>query len=115
VPCPLDLRLGLQKWIEENDISSAQTIFQGFHGKPIEHRRLAARFQRDLEAWGGRTIRLYDLRHTAATLMLAGGVDVRTLQSILGHSNIESTMVYAHLIGDRVKLVGRQHVLMELG
>ena len=41
----------------------------------------------------------HKLRHTAATLMLNHGVDVRTLQEILGHENLNTTQIYTH-IGD---------------
>jgi len=41
-------------------------------------------------------LRFHDLRHTAATLMVTGGVDIVTVKEILGHSSIEMTMRYAH-------------------
>lgn len=39
----------------------------------------------------------HKLRHTAATLMLNNGVDVRTLQDILGHENLGTTQIYTHI------------------
>lgn len=39
----------------------------------------------------------HKLRHTAATLMLHGGVDVRTLQEILGHDHLNTTQIYTHV------------------
>jgi len=39
----------------------------------------------------------HKLRHTAATLMLRGGVDVRTLQEILGHDHLNTTQIYTHV------------------
>ena len=39
----------------------------------------------------------HKLRHTAATLMLQNGVDVRTLQELLGHDNLNTTQIYTHL------------------
>lgn len=39
----------------------------------------------------------HKLRHTAATLMLKNGVDTRALQEVLGHSNLNTTQIYAHL------------------
>lgn len=39
----------------------------------------------------------HKLRHTAATLMLQNGVDIRTLQEILGHDNLNTTQIYTHI------------------
>lgn len=39
----------------------------------------------------------HKLRHTAATLMLQNGVDVRTLQELLGHENLNTTQIYTHV------------------
>ena len=39
----------------------------------------------------------HKLRHTAATLMLQNGVDVRTLQEVLGHENLNTTQIYTHI------------------
>ena len=39
----------------------------------------------------------HKLRHTAATLMYQNGVDIRTLQNILGHTSVSTTMIYTHI------------------
>ena len=39
----------------------------------------------------------HKLRHTAATLMYQNGVDIRTLQNILGHTSVNTTMIYTHI------------------
>jgi len=41
-------------------------------------------------------LRFHDLRHSAATLMVMGGVDLVTVKEVLGHSTIQMTMKYAH-------------------
>jgi len=41
--------------------------------------------------------RLHDLRHTAATYMLKNGIDIRTVQKILGHASISTTTIYAEV------------------
>lgn len=46
----------------------------------------------------------HKLRHTAATLMYQkGGVDIRTLQAILGHSNLGTTQIYTHIADEQIK------------
>jgi len=43
-------------------------------------------------------VRVHDARHTAATLLLAQGVDQRVVMQILGHSQISVTSQYAHVL-----------------
>jgi site-specific recombinase XerD len=45
----------------------------------------------------------HKLRHTAATLMLQNGVDVRTLQEVLGHDNLNTTQIYTHIDSDALR------------
>jgi site-specific recombinase XerD len=45
----------------------------------------------------------HKLRHTAATLMLHGGVDVRTLQELLGHENLNTTQIYTHVENESLR------------
>lgn len=53
----------------------------------------------------------HKLRHTAATLMLQNGVDVRTLQEVLGHENLNTTQIYTHLGGRELKGAAMQNPL----
>ena len=46
----------------------------------------------------------HKLRHTAATLMLNNGVDIRTLQDVLGHENLGTTQIYTHISDSNRKL-----------
>jgi len=45
----------------------------------------------------GRGIRMHTLRHSYATHLLESGVNIRTVQEYLGHTNLQTTMVYLHL------------------
>lgn len=46
---------------------------------------------------GVRPVRFHDLRHTTATVMLAQGIDVRTVADVLGHSDVSTTLrTYVH-------------------
>ena len=53
-------------------------------------------FKQACEKAGIKDMRFHDLRHTAATLMVMGGIDLVTVKEILGHSDIQMTMRYAH-------------------
>lgn len=52
-------------------------------------------------------VRFHDLRHTGTTLMIAGGLDIKTVQEICGHKDISTTMNYVHLLGDSVRQAAR--------
>ena len=53
----------------------------------------------------------HKLRHTAATLMLQNGVDVRTLQEVLGHDNLNTTQIYTHVDNDNLRLAAKANPL----
>ncbi len=72
-----------------------------FHrgGQPLRQRKVKVEFRRLLEAAGIRSIRLYDLRHTAATLAVAAGVSVKVISDQLGHASISFTLErYSHVL-----------------
>ena len=46
-----------------------------------------------------------DMRHTATTLLISTGIDLKTVQEICGHENIMTTMNYTHLLADNIKKV----------
>jgi integrase len=73
-------------------------IFTTRFGTPLSPRNDYREFQRLVAAAGLRHVRLHDLRHTAASLMLAQGVSPRVVMEILGHSQISITMnTYSHV------------------
>ena len=53
----------------------------------------------------------HKLRHTAATLMLQNGVDVRTLQEVLGHDHLDTTQIYTHVDNDDLRIAARANPL----
>lgn len=53
----------------------------------------------------------HKLRHTAATLMLQSGVDVRTLQEVLGHENLNTTQIYTHIDNTELRIAAEANPL----
>lgn len=73
-------------------------VFATAAGSPLDARWVYRQFQRALVETGTRPVRLHDLRHGAATLMIQSGTDLATVSAILGHSNIGTTVdLYGHL------------------
>ena len=56
----------------------------------------------------------HKLRHTAATLMLQNGVDVRTLQEVLGHDNLNTTQIYTHVDNEDLRVAARANPLAKV-
>ena len=56
----------------------------------------------------------HKLRHTAATMMLSGGVDVKTVQEVLGHKNLNTTQIYTHIENTELKLAAEANPLSKL-
>ena len=67
-------------------------------GELIKPRTLSDNFKRIIRQNKIRNLRLYDCRHTAASLMLKNGVNMKQIQMILGHSDYATTAnIYSHL------------------
>jgi len=74
-------------------------MFPGSSGSPLDLANVRKAFHALLRSAGLPRIRLYDLRHTAATLRIASGTHARVVQEVLGHSSITLTMdTYGHVI-----------------
>ena len=56
----------------------------------------------------------HKLRHTAATLMLQNGVDVRTLQEVLGHDHLNTTQIYTHVDNEDLRSAARANPLGQI-
>ncbi|NPV52647.1 MAG: site-specific integrase [Firmicutes bacterium] len=78
-------------------------VFATRKGRPLQELDiLRQHFRPVLEAAGlPKDIRLYDLRHTCATLLLAGGINPKIVSEMLGHSSVVMTLdTYSHVLPD---------------
>ena len=74
-------------------------VFTTTIGTPVDARSVIRRFHLILKTSGLPRIRFHDLRHSAATLLLAQGVSPRYISDLLGHSQVSFTMqTYAHVL-----------------
>jgi integrase len=82
------------------DVAAADLIFVNTNGNPVNERNLVQRnFQVILERAQLPRIRLYDLRHTAATLALGAGVPAKVVSEQLGHASVAFTLdTYSHVL-----------------
>ncbi len=56
----------------------------------------------------------HKLRHTAATLMLSNGVDVKTVQEVLGHENLNTTQIYTHIENTELKIASEANPISKI-
>ncbi len=76
-------------------------MFTSTIGTPLEQRRLDREFKLLCDAAGLRRIRFHDLRHSAASILIAQGVHPKAIQELLRHSSIQLTMdTYGHLFDE---------------
>jgi integrase/recombinase XerD len=87
---------------------SSPLLFVGRGGRKLTRQRVWQMVQA-ASAGMGRHASPHMLRHSCATHMVENGADLRTVQTILGHSDISTTQVYTHVALDRLKSVYQKH------
>jgi integrase len=90
-------------------------VFCTMHGGPLEHSTVTYAFGKALRAAGLTKVRIHDLRHTAATLLLKKGMHPKVVQEFLGHSSVTLTLdTYSHVVPSlHVEVADRMQGLFE--
>lgn len=100
IPMTSTLREVLRHLVKEAEESGSPYLFRNRHGAPLRAYALHDAFKNAVQQAGIEDFHFHDLRHTFASRLVMSGVDIRTVQELMGHKTISMTLRYTHLSPD---------------
>lgn len=115
--CPPELLAILKKHKEDQDAERLKAgefwhdhdlVFPTRRGTPIERTEDWREWKTILKKADVREVRVHDTRHTAGTMLIEQGVNIRVVQEVLGHTRVTTTERYTHVAAAQVQEAGNR-------
>lgn len=83
------------------DINWNDFVIRYEDGKLVPPNTVTQHFRSFIDKHNFKPLRFHDLRHSCASLLYANGIDIKTIQELMGHAHLTTTVMYTHTLSDR--------------